>query len=171
MRKHCQQSPVNAALLPQATSTGGAQHRSQFGFSLIELMITVVIVSILAAIAIPSYSNSVTKSRRRAAEACLSIYVQYMERFYTANMRYDKRVDSTDNTLPAFDCASNQNTGNDYTYSFPSGSPTRSTYVVQAVPKGNQATRDTACGTLTLNQAGTRGANGSTAAANVSKCW
>ena len=38
-------------------------NRSQ-GFSLIELMIAVVIVGILAAIAIPMYSDYVTRSRR-----------------------------------------------------------------------------------------------------------
>jgi type IV pilus assembly protein PilE len=135
--------------------------RTQKGFTLIELMITVVIIGVLAAIAYPSYTNSVTKSKRRAAEACLSSYAQYMERFYTANMRYDKKIDNTNNALPAVDCASVQNTGKDYRYQIQA--VTRSTYTLAAVPSGIQATRDAACGTLTLNQAGTRGA--------IASCW
>ena len=42
------------------------------GFTLIEMMIVAVVISILAAIAIPSYQDSVRKGRRSAAQALLS---------------------------------------------------------------------------------------------------
>lgn len=151
------------------------EHRKflvQSGFTLIELMVVVVIISILAMIAYPSYMRTVAKSHRRAAQACLVNYAQYMERFYTANMRYDKSADETeDNELPEFDCASEQNTGKDYEYEI--RAVARATYILGASPKENsaQAERDAACGTLTINQAGTRGAAGSTEAAVVEKCW
>jgi type IV pilus assembly protein PilE len=153
-----------------------AEHRvagRQTGFTLIELMIVVVIISILAMIAYPSYMKTVGKSHRRAAQACLVNYAQYMERFYTANMRYDEDVVGTANTLPDTDCASDQNTGSDYDYTIVAASLTRSTYTLSATPKENsaQANRDAACGTLTINQAGTRGAAGSTDAEAVEKCW
>ncbi|HET8883054.1 MAG TPA: type IV pilin protein, partial [Solimonas sp.] len=142
-------------------------------FTLIELMVVVVIISILAMIAYPSYMKTVGKSHRRAAQACLVNYAQYMERFYTANMRYDEDVAGTANTLPDTDCESDQNTGKDYDYTIVAASLTQSTYTLSAAPKPGsaQADRDAACGTLTINQAGTRGAAGSTEAAAVEKCW
>ena len=140
------------------------------GFTLIELMIVVAIIAIIAAIAYPSYINSVTKTKRAAAEGCLSEYANYMERYYTANMRYDQSAAATPvaNTLPALDCASSQNTGANYAYSFAANSLTQAAYIIQAIPTGTQATRDTQCGTLTLNQQGTRTASGSGGVAN---CW
>lgn len=60
------------------------------GFTLIELMIVVAIVAILAAVAYPSYRDSISKSRRAEARAQLMDAVQYMQRFYSQNDRYDQ---------------------------------------------------------------------------------
>ena len=133
---------------------------------MIELMIVVAIVAILAAIAYPSYTQHVIKTRRTAAKACLSEYANYMERYYTTNLRYDKDTSSPPvaNTLPALDCASPQRTGANYSYDLPSTSLSVSTYVVQAVPINAQLTRDTKCGTLSLDQTGAR-------SPTVEGCW
>jgi type IV pilus assembly protein PilA len=56
-------------------------HRSQKGFTLIELMIVVVIIGILAALAIPRFMRATTKSKQSEAKNILKqIYV--MERAY-----------------------------------------------------------------------------------------
>ena len=64
-----------------------AHHRVK-GFTLIELMIVIVIVGILAMIAIPSYQNSVKKSKRADAESALLTLANAMERYYTTNGAY-----------------------------------------------------------------------------------
>ncbi len=56
-------------------------HKSQKGFTLIELMIVVVIIGILAALAIPRFMRATTKSKQSEAKQILKqIYV--MEQAY-----------------------------------------------------------------------------------------
>lgn len=58
------------------------------GFTFIELMVTIVIVGILAAIAFPAYQNSVTQSRRADAQGALTQLNNAMERVFTENNTY-----------------------------------------------------------------------------------
>ena len=55
------------------------------GFTLLEVMITVAIVGILAAIAIPSYGDYVTRSRIVEATNALGDYRNRMEKFFLDN--------------------------------------------------------------------------------------
>ncbi|NIB40248.1 prepilin-type N-terminal cleavage/methylation domain-containing protein [Pseudomaricurvus alkylphenolicus] len=67
------------------------------GFTLIEVLITLAIVAILAAIALPSYQGTLQKNRRNDAKAALMGLSQAMERFFTQNNTY---VGAATGTLP-----------------------------------------------------------------------
>ena len=145
------------------------------GFTLLELMIVVAIVAILAAIAYPTYISYVTKTRRNAASACLSEYSNYMERYYTTNLRYDQDTSGTANTLTPgmLDCSADSQTGTYYSYSFAkTPALSQSTYKILATPQGVQATRDTTCGVLGIDQSGQRYyQTTSTDTAGLATCW
>ena len=67
--------------------------RDSSGFTLIELMIVVAIASILAAVALPSYVDSVRKGRRADAIARISALQQAQERWRANNPAYGTLVD------------------------------------------------------------------------------
>jgi len=130
----------------------------QRGFTLIELLVTIAIVAILATIAIASYRDQVVRSKRGAGAACLQQSAQAMERYYTTNMTY---VDAQ-----AVQC--DTEVAQDYVISFVAD-PTVRAYTLQATPQGGQATSDTKCGILSINQQGVRGYDGDASSAN--ECW
>ena len=137
----------------------GLHGRREAGFTLIELLIVIAIVGILAVIAVSTYQDQIVKSRRAAAAACLQEAAQFMERYYTTNLTY---VNATAPTCDVEVAAH---------YAAPSfvGTPAAKTYTLQIVPSGAQATRDTLCGTLSINQQGVRGEGGT--ASTADQCW
>jgi type IV pilus assembly protein PilE len=148
--------------------------RRSRGFTLIELVIVVLIIAILAAIAVPTYTSYITKTRRNAATGCLSQYANYMERYYTTNLRYDQDAGGTALNLSTvkLDCASAAQTGEYYIYAFAPGQPTQSTYTILAWPQGTQQSRDLTCGAVGIDEKGQRYYNVShTDAAGVESCW
>ena len=122
------------------------------GFTLIELMVAVAVVAILAAIAYPSYTGQIVKTRRSAGAACLMEQAQFMERYYSTNMGYAGAV------LP--DTACTKDLGDHYSFEFSAG-PDATSYTLSAIPQGQQESRDSQCGTLSINERGTKAASGS----------
>jgi type IV pilus assembly protein PilE len=58
------------------------------GFTLIEIMIVVAVVAILAAVALPSYQESILKGRRSEARAAILDFLQQQERVMTQSGAY-----------------------------------------------------------------------------------
>jgi len=127
------------------------------GFTLIEVLITVAIVAVLMAIALPSYRDFVLRANRADAKAVLMETSQFMERYFTTNNTYVASPVLTPLSLVSPKGA----TGIDvrYNISFAStaagtaaANPTATTYFVRAVPVNGQS--GDSCGTLTISNTG-----------------
>ena len=127
------------------------------GFTLIELMITVAIVGIVAAIALPSYSSYVRKTRRADAMATLSQDQTTLERCYAANFTY---------AVPPCATPSAASLKGYYTIAATS---TATTYTLTATATGSQAA-DTTCTTMAIDQANQKTASDNASNAQTS-CW
>lgn len=103
------------------------------GFTLIELIVTVAIVSILAGVAFPAYQGQVRSARRADAQGELMQMANFMERFYTENSRYDQDMGGAKVTLPS---PSNAN----LSYTIALNTIGQTAYTLRATPTGPQET-------------------------------
>jgi len=140
------------------------------GFTLIELMVTVAIVGILAAIAYPSYRESIAKGRRAKLTTQMLAAQQFMERWYSENYDYSRNTAGTLVTaatqFPArFEKVPPE--GGQY-YSLTLTATAQNSYTMTAAPMG--AMSGDRCGSFTLNNNGTKGLTGGSTS-DVESCW
>lgn len=124
------------------------------GFTLIELMITVVIVGILSTIAISSYSSYVAKASRANAKTQLLQVAQFVQRFYVANDNYATTRDGT--SLSSVIPVSMQQAPSSGTalYSLQLGSVTETDFTISMVPVSGGTMENDKCGSFSLNSLG-----------------
>lgn len=141
--------------------------RSTHGFSLIELLVVLVIMGIVSAIALPSYTQHVQRGHRAEAIAALLEAQHFMERYYSAQGRYDGSAEAPGKPPDLPLRLQGIPVGSDLRYQLKLEAVTVNSYDLSAQPVGAMA-GDT-CGTLTINQTGLKGLTGSDL--SVADCW
>lgn len=129
----------------------------EHGFTLIEVMIVVAIVSILAAVAYPSYQDYLTRGVRSEAAAMLLDVANRQEQYYL-----DFHTYASDMTALGYTADSEH-------YNVSVKSADADGFVLSAVAINVQAKRDTDCPSLEINQLGMRTSDGKET--DVKECW
>jgi len=127
---------------------GAAVARRARGFTLIEVMITVVIIGILAAVAYPSYQDYIRRGNRSAAQSFMMTIAQRQEQYLLTNRSYTATIGSGGLGLTA-------PTETNARYTITMTTPTATSYLITATPEGNQVVAGK-FGVLTLSSDGTK---------------
>jgi len=120
-------------------------HYKKNGFTLIEIIIAIVIIGLLAAVAFPSFVDSVRKSRRIDATSTLLALQLLIERRRASNIDYAS-------SLPV--AAGGTYASKNGYYSITYGPTTTAIFSVTAVPVSGTEQANDACTSFVINQNG-----------------
>jgi len=140
-----------------------ASARAERGFTIIELLIALAVVAILVGVAVPTYQDSVRKSRRGQAKSDLAEAAQAMERSYTLNNTYVVAGKTTVADYTGFGQSPQKGT-KFYDLSF-DGAVAAGTFKIVAKPVTGTGQEKDACGTLSIDNTGKK------EPATPEKCW
>jgi len=142
------------------------------GFTLIELMITVVIASILMTIAFPVYLHQIRESRRTDARSALLDLASREERYYATNNVYTDVAANLGYTAWPQVVGSGYYDVNQPTNINAPTATSPATFTLSATPiAGKGQDRDSDCQTFTVTQAGQESSTNSASADSSSTCW
>jgi len=136
------------------------------GFTLIELLVVVTVISILAAIALPSYNAYVLRGKRASARTAIQNMAQMQERYFTQNNGYLAVVAGSTPPQGWVNYVGDTYASRFYDLSvgITAGTATLApAYTITAAPANGFA--DSLCGSLTLTSAGLQ------APTSPSDCW
>ena len=128
-----------------------------------EVMIVVIILGILGAIAYPSYIDYVVRANRAAAQSFMLEVANTLERYQLDHRAYATGAGAM--ATLGF-TAIPPSVSNHYTVTIEAVAGPPAGYTILATPGGQQAVRDAACGTLSLNNTGAKRASGAR-----TDCW
>jgi len=141
------------------------------GFTIIELVMVMVIIAILSAVALPSYTDYITRANRNIAKTALLDAASRLESWKLDNKTY-VITDATDLGYPAaavyFDADGQNSTAGEAVYRLTATGLGVNTYTINAVPQNRQATKDTDCATMSMNEIGVKTETGTLTA---DECW
>lgn len=162
-------------MLNSSARSGAFPTGSALGMTLIELMVTLAIVSILAAIAVPSYRQYVIRANRVDATKSLQALATAQEKFYLQNGRYAKNTEMGGNLPTGLGVGSSSELSY-YTLAISNTSTTApQDFTATATPKsGSPQLKDSKCQYLSVNSQGVRKATDNSAGTGTDTtkdCW
>jgi len=145
-------------------------NHKQYGMTLIELVVVIMIVGVLAAVAIPSYRNYVLRSQRSDAKDALLALSTQLEKHYLQCNDYAETI------AAAPDCAAREVQGaaasENGWYDLQILAPDATGFTVTATATvGENQAQDLECQSFSVTDRGVRRALDDGGADNTAECW